>query len=85
MIVLRRGCRVDAFFRSDQGETAEKLLSAYGEGSADEIKHVVASSYIIPHLDHMIVRLAKQLPKGGLKALLPLEPSDDSLNEEDLT
>ena len=54
VIEIGRGCRVDAFFRSDQGETAEKLLSAYGEGSADEIKHVVASSYIIPHLDHMV-------------------------------
>ena len=45
---------MDVFYRSEQGETAEKLLSAYGEGSADEIKHVVDSSYTIPHLDHMV-------------------------------
>jgi len=54
VIGMGRGCRVDAFYRSDQGETAEKLLSAYNEGNADEIRHVVGSSYIIPHLDHMV-------------------------------
>ncbi|KAG0557897.1 hypothetical protein M758_11G161100 [Ceratodon purpureus] len=77
--------QMDVFYKSDQGETAEKLLSAYGEESSDEIKHVVDSSYIIPHLDHMIVRLAKQLPKGELKTIFPVEPSDDKLNEDDLT
>lgn len=42
------------FFKSDQGGCAEKLLAAYHEGNVDEIKHVVNSSYIIPHLDHMV-------------------------------
>lgn len=45
---------MDVFFKSDQGGCAEKLLAAYHEGNVDEIKHVVNSSYIIPHLDHMV-------------------------------
>jgi tetratricopeptide (TPR) repeat protein len=77
--------QVNAFSRSDQGETAEKLLSAYCEGNPDEIRHVVSSSHIITHLDHTIVRLAKQLPKGDVKATSVVEPGDDELNEEDLT
>lgn len=63
-IGMGRGCRVDAFYRSDQGETAEKLLSAYSKGNADEIRHAVESSYVIPHLDHMVSH--KKNPKYSL-------------------
>lgn len=45
---------MDVFYKSDQGGCAMKLLAAYREGNSDEIKHVVNSSHIIPHLDHMV-------------------------------
>lgn len=45
---------MDTFYKSDQGETAEKLLSAYNEGNGEEIRHVITSSFIVPHLDHMV-------------------------------
>lgn len=77
--------QMDTFYKSDQGETAEKLLSAYNEGNGEEIRHVITSSFIVPHLDHMIVRLAKQLPMGDPKAQSPGESSVNIVNEEDLT
>ncbi|CAK9222267.1 unnamed protein product [Sphagnum troendelagicum] len=55
---------MDVFSKSDQDQCAQLLFSAYREGRANEIKHVISTSTIIPHLDHMIIRLAKQLPQG---------------------
>ncbi|CAM6090974.1 unnamed protein product [Calypogeia fissa] len=79
--------QVDAFLNSEQNMLAENLLKAYREGDGEEIKYVVKSSKVIPHLDHMIVRLAKQLPTS------PMTPGvgtsnqgpSDGLDDDDLT
>ncbi|MCO5608160.1 hypothetical protein L7F22_062366 [Adiantum nelumboides] len=61
--------QVDAFANSEHFSCAFELLRAYREGDAEGIKHTVKSSNVIPHLDHMIVRLAKQLPSGDVEGL----------------
>ncbi|XP_020400898.1 gamma-soluble NSF attachment protein [Zea mays] len=43
---------VQAFLNSDQNRCATKLLSAYEEGDAEEIKHIAQSS-AFNHLDHV--------------------------------
>lgn len=57
--------QIDEFLNSDQNRCATKLIAAYEEGDADEIKRVGQSS-TISHLDHVIVRLARKLPTGDL-------------------
>lgn len=44
--------RVQAFLNSDQNRCATKLLSAYEEGDAEEIKRIAQSS-AFNHLDHV--------------------------------
>lgn len=61
--------QVDAFANNEHCSCAFEMLRAYREGDAEGIKHVVKSSSLISHLDHMIVRLAKQLPTGDVEAL----------------
>ncbi len=46
--------RMDVFSKSDQDQCAQLLFSAYREGRVNEIKHVISTSTIIPHLDHMV-------------------------------
>jgi pyruvoyl-dependent arginine decarboxylase (PvlArgDC) len=58
-------------------------LSAYREGRPDEIKYVVSTSSVIPHLDHMVIRLAKQLPSGKVTAIVD-ETGHNELDEDDL-
>ncbi|MCO5552098.1 hypothetical protein L7F22_005608 [Adiantum nelumboides] len=72
--------QVDAFANSEHFSCAFELFRAYREGDAEGIKHTVKSSSVIPHLDHMIVRLAKQLPSGDVEGLAS---SVDNLNLED--
>jgi hypothetical protein len=75
--------QMDSFFKSDQNHCAVQLLSAYREGRPDEIKHVVSTSSVIPHLDHMVIRLAKQLPSGKVTAIVD-ETGHNGLDEDDL-
>ncbi|KAL5214814.1 hypothetical protein ABZP36_003966 [Zizania latifolia] len=78
---------VQAFLNSDQNRCAMKLLSAYEEGDAEEIKRVAQSS-AINHLDHVVIRLARKLPTGDLQAIkkdLAGDDGEDSLDENDLT
>ena len=42
--------RVQAFLNSDQNRCAMKLLSAYEEGDAEEIKHIAQSSAFNYHV-----------------------------------
>jgi len=77
--------QVDAFLNSDQNLCAMKLLSAYEEGDAEEIKRA-ANSSTIKHLDHSVIRLAKKLPTGDLSGLKKgEEASAATLDEDDLT
>ncbi|EFJ08366.1 hypothetical protein SELMODRAFT_118760 [Selaginella moellendorffii] len=46
---------IDAYFQSEQNRFAEQLLNAYREGNPEEVKHVVKSSGVINHLDHMVL------------------------------
>jgi len=46
--------RVQAFLNSDQNRCATKLLSAYEEGDAEEIKRISQSS-AFNHLDHVVI------------------------------
>ncbi|XP_020103669.1 gamma-soluble NSF attachment protein [Ananas comosus] len=77
--------QIEAFLNSDQNGCAMKLLSAYEEGDAEEIKRVAHSS-AISHLDHVIIRLARKLPTGDLQEIKK-EAADDAepLDENDLT
>ncbi|GMH01406.1 hypothetical protein Nepgr_003245 [Nepenthes gracilis] len=78
--------QTDAFVGSDQYRCASKLLSAYSEDDTEEIKHLAQSS-TISNLDHMIIRIARNLPTGdlsGLKASAS-EEKDVPLDENDLT
>uniref|UniRef100_A0A0D9W9J4 Gamma-soluble NSF attachment protein n=1 Tax=Leersia perrieri TaxID=77586 RepID=A0A0D9W9J4_9ORYZ len=78
---------VQAFLSSDQNRCAMKLLSAYEEGDAEEIKRAAQSS-AINHLDHVVIRLARKLPTGDLQAIkkdLAADDGEDSLDENDLT
>lgn len=76
--------QVDAFANNEHSTCAYELLKAYREGDAEGIKHVVKSSSLIPHLDHLIVRCAKQLPSGDMTALASSVYEQD-LDEDDLT
>lgn len=78
---------VQAFLNSDQNRCAMKLLSAYEEGDAEEIKRAAQSS-AVNHLDHVVIRLARKLPTGDLQAIkkeLAADDGEDSLDENDLT
>ncbi|KVH87934.1 NSF attachment protein [Cynara cardunculus var. scolymus] len=78
-------CQIDTFLSSDQSHCASKLLSAYREADAEEIKRV-AKSGTISNLDHVIIRLARKLPTGELIAMEAnsLEHGE-ALDEDDLT
>ncbi|XP_008812098.1 gamma-soluble NSF attachment protein-like isoform X2 [Phoenix dactylifera] len=77
--------QIEVFLNSDQNRCASKLLSAYEEGDAEEIKHVAKSS-TISNLDHVIIRLARKLPTGDLKELKREEAKEEEpLDENDLT
>ncbi|KAM3389802.1 hypothetical protein ACQJBY_011766 [Aegilops geniculata] len=56
---------VQGFLSSDQNRCAMKLLSAYEEGDAEEIKRAAQSS-AINHLDHVVLSVC-----GGLGTELP--------------
>jgi tetratricopeptide (TPR) repeat protein len=76
---------VQAFLNSDQNRCAMKLLSAYEEGDAEEIKRIGQSS-AFNHLDHVVIRLARKLPTGDLQAIKKAaDDGEDSLDEDDLT
>ncbi|XP_073004437.1 gamma-soluble NSF attachment protein [Typha latifolia] len=77
--------QVAAFLNSDQNRCAMKLLSAYEEGDAEEIKRVAHSS-AISNLDHVIIRLARKLPTGDLKEIKKEATNEEEpLDENDLT
>jgi tetratricopeptide (TPR) repeat protein len=76
---------VQAFLNSDQNRCAMKLLSAYEEGDAEEIKRIGQSS-AFNHLDHVVIRLARKLPTGDLQAIKKAaDDGEGSLDEDDLT
>ncbi|XP_078428747.1 gamma-soluble NSF attachment protein [Wolffia australiana] len=75
--------QIDAFLSSDQGRCSSKLLAAYEEGDAEEIKRICLSS-TISHLDHMIIRLARKLPTGDVTAI-GSKGAEEALDEDDLT
>ncbi|KAJ6802106.1 gamma-soluble NSF attachment protein [Iris pallida] len=77
--------QIAVFLNSDQSRCASKLLSAYEEGDAEEIKRVAKSS-TISNLDHVIIKLARKLPTGDLKDIAIEETNDEeALDENDLT
>ncbi|KAJ6805205.1 gamma-soluble NSF attachment protein [Iris pallida] len=77
--------QIAVFLNSDQSRCASKLLSAYEEGDAEEIK-LVAKSSTISNLDHVIIKLARKLPTGDLKDIAIEETNDEeALDENDLT
>ncbi|GJN08992.1 hypothetical protein PR202_ga26956 [Eleusine coracana subsp. coracana] len=67
---------VQAFLNSDQNRCATKLLSAYEEGDAEEVKRIGQSS-AFNHLDHVVIRLARKLPTGDLQAIKKDAAADD--------
>ncbi len=67
------GNRMDSFFKSDQNHCAVQLLSAYREGRPDEIKHVVSTSSVIPHLDHMVTLLSALCHVASLDCITQLD------------
>ncbi|KAH7654409.1 NSF attachment protein [Dioscorea alata] len=78
--------QIETFLNSDQSRCATKLLSAYEDGDAEEIKRIGQSS-TISNLDHVIIRLARKLPTGDLKDI-KIESSreeEEPLDENDLT
>nr|CAB3488290.1 unnamed protein product [Digitaria exilis] len=76
---------VQAFLSSDQNRCAMKLLSAYEEGDAEEIKRIGQSS-AFNHLDHVVIRLARKLPTGDVQAIKKAaDDGEESLDEDDLT
>ncbi|EPS66290.1 hypothetical protein M569_08488, partial [Genlisea aurea] len=79
-------CQVDAFLNSDQNRAAARLLSAYSDGDAEEIKRAAQSS-TISNLDHMIIKLARKLPTGDITAFKrgAIEEVEEVLDEDDLT
>eukprot|EP00249_Psilotum_nudum_P016350 c25778_g1_i1 orf=133-1035(+) len=77
---------VGAFLSSEHSACAEKLLRACREGDIVELKHIVESNGVIPHLDHMIVRLARQIPTHDVTAFTSSEEQGEKhLDEDDLT
>lgn len=77
--------QIAGFLNSDQSRCAIKLLSAYEEGDAEEIKRVAQSSST-SHLDHTIIRLARKLPTGDLKDIkIEANDEEEDLDENDLT
>jgi hypothetical protein len=64
---------MDSFFKSDQNHCAVQLLSAYREGRPDEIKHVVSTSSVIPHLDHMVTLLSALCHVASLDCITQLD------------
>ncbi|KAF8740777.1 hypothetical protein HU200_013770 [Digitaria exilis] len=61
---------------------AMKLLSAYEEGDAEEIKRIGQSS-AFNHLDHVVIR---KLPTGDVQAIKKAaDDGEESLDEDDLT
>ncbi|RLM65508.1 gamma-soluble NSF attachment protein [Panicum miliaceum] len=77
--------QVQAFFNSTQNRCATKLLSAYEEGDAEEIKRIGQSS-AFNHLDHVVIRLARKLPTVDLQAIKKAaDDGEDSLDEDDQT
>eukprot|EP01018_Ginkgo_biloba_P029510 Gb_22676 [translate_table: standard] len=78
--------QIDAFSNSEQNYCAEKLLQAYREADVEEIKHIAQSSSAISNLDHMIFRLAKNLPTGDVNTLASsVAIEEEPLDENDLT
>lgn len=79
--------QVDAFLNSEHSACAYELLKAYREGDVHGIKHAADNRSVIPHLDHMIVRLARQLPSGDVTIFASShEGQEDDLSDEyDLT
>ncbi|GER40975.1 gamma-soluble NSF attachment protein [Striga asiatica] len=79
-------CQVEGFFNSEQNRAATKLLSAYTDGDAEEIKRAAQSS-IISNLDHVIIKLARKLPTGDVTAFKrgAAEAQEDPFDEDDLT
>ncbi|CAM0902846.1 unnamed protein product [Alopecurus aequalis] len=77
---------VQGFLSSEQNRCAMKLLAAYEEGDAEEVKRAAQSS-TINHLDHVVIRLARKLPTGDLQAIKNNLGGDDGdeLDEDDLT
>lgn len=67
------GNRIDSFFKSDQNHCAVQLLSAYREGRPDEIKYVVSTSSVIPHLDHMVTLLSALCHVASLDCITQLD------------
>jgi LmbE family N-acetylglucosaminyl deacetylase len=65
--------QMDSFFKSDQNHCAVQLLSAYREGRPDEIKHVVSTSSVIPHLDHMVTLLSALCHVASLDCITQLD------------
>eukprot|EP00243_Klebsormidium_subtile_P000372 TRINITY_DN10603_c0_g3_i1.p1 TRINITY_DN10603_c0_g3~~TRINITY_DN10603_c0_g3_i1.p1 ORF type:complete len:306 (+),score=76.39 TRINITY_DN10603_c0_g3_i1:232-1149(+) len=85
---------VDAFSNSEQGRCASQLLDAYHDKNVDDIKYIVKDSNVIPHLDHLVVRLAKGLPTGNVIEMkksanktLNMKDEDEELgiDEDDMT
>eukprot|EP00246_Nothoceros_aenigmaticus_P006336 TRINITY_DN1916_c0_g2_i1.p1 TRINITY_DN1916_c0_g2~~TRINITY_DN1916_c0_g2_i1.p1 ORF type:complete len:231 (-),score=49.85 TRINITY_DN1916_c0_g2_i1:276-917(-) len=74
---------VDAFLNTEYSRCSEQLLQAYRQGSVEEIKHVGSKNGTIKQLDHLIVKLAQELPTGDVSSLVSLE--DDGLDDTDLT
>jgi hypothetical protein len=64
--------QIDSFFKSDQNHCAVQLLSAYREGRPDEIKYVVSTSSVIPHLDHMVILLSALCHVASLDCITQL-------------
>eukprot|EP00252_Welwitschia_mirabilis_P000214 TRINITY_DN101_c0_g1_i1.p1 TRINITY_DN101_c0_g1~~TRINITY_DN101_c0_g1_i1.p1 ORF type:complete len:164 (+),score=37.91 TRINITY_DN101_c0_g1_i1:664-1155(+) len=76
---------IDAFSNSDQCYCAEKLLQAYREADVEDIKYITQSNSAIKNLDHMIVRLARNLPTGDVSTLASSDTKEEPLDENDLT
>jgi uncharacterized membrane protein YvbJ len=54
--------RVQAFLNSGQNRCTTKLLSAYEEGDAEEIKRIAQSS-AFNHLDHVVIIFISYIKK----------------------
>ncbi|GBG89196.1 hypothetical protein CBR_g48904 [Chara braunii] len=79
---------VEAFDNSEQGEFTRKILQAYRDGDAEEVKYIISKSkHVVEQLDHMIIRLANKLPTGDINANTgtSLAGAQDEFDPDDLT
>lgn len=58
---------ISSFAHSEEGRAAERLINAYRNNSADEVKEVIKKNACFQFLDTPVGRLAVKLPRGDVE------------------